>query len=344
MNIYKILRLAGNNGIPPFLKIMGLWLMHWSGKRTIGIFIDPVMGCNLRCKMCYFSDPVKRRSLKGVISDEYLDQVEKALFHRALKLQIGCGAEPTLYNKLPELISRGKRSGIPYISITTNGQLLASDKIDLRQLAEAGLNELTLSLHGTTSEIYENLMPGAKYQTLLESLREIASVKHDFKDFKLRINLTINSLNITDLTADKFWGLFQNTRPDVIQLRPVQKIGESEWNDFDLTPLHEHYDATIGQISKRCAGLGITCITPSIADLDEIATEQYGASALIEDITYCYVSPQNCYKPDFDPAADTYESYHRRHHTSKMLFQRIFNASGGSRQRNTSKKLNYRIN
>lgn len=343
MNIYRLLRFAGNNGMPPFLKIMGLWLMHRSGKRTIGIFIDPVMGCNLRCKMCYFSDPIKRRSLKGIVSDEYLNQIEKALFHRALKLQIGCGAEPTLYNKLPELILRGKKCGIPYISITTNGQLLAAGKINLRHLAESGLDELTLSLHGTTPDIYETLMPGAKYLSLLDLLHDLESVKRDFKGFKLRINFTINSLNLADLTADKFWGLFQNVRPDIIQLRPVQKIGESEWDDFDLTPLRKHYDRTIGQIIKRCAELGITCIAPSIGDLENVSTYQNGTSATIENVTYCYVSPQECYKPDFNPAEDTYESYHRRHHTSTMLFQRIFNPSGGSRQRKTSKKLNYRI-
>ena len=84
--------------------------------------------------MCYFSDSKKRGQVKGNMSDEELDKVEKALFHRALKLQIGCGAEPTLYPHLAELVKRGHRAGIPYISLTTNGQLIATGRVNLEQL------------------------------------------------------------------------------------------------------------------------------------------------------------------------------------------------------------------
>lgn len=343
MNIYRLLRFAGANGLPPSLKIMGLWAMHLLGKRTLGIFIDPVMACNLRCKMCYFSDPAKRATLKGVVTDGYLDKVEKALFHRALKLQIGCGAEPTLYPQLPSLIARGKRCGIPYISLTTNGQLIANGKIDLRSLVASGLNEITLSLHGTTREIYESLMPGANFDNLRSLLKDVSSVKQEFGDFKLRVNYTINSQNIADLTPEKFWGLFKETLPDIIQLRPVQKIGESEWDDFDLSPIRENYDATICAIEKRSRELGIVVIAPSLYNLDQVASEQNGSSATIEDLTYCYVSPQSCYKDDFNPDTETYESYHRRKRTASKLFSRIFRPNAANRSRKTTKKLNYDV-
>lgn len=341
MNIYRILRIVGAKGLPPSVKIAGLWAMHILGKRTLGIFIDPVLSCNLRCKMCYFSDSAKRKSLHGSISGDYLDNLEKSLFHRALKLQIGCGAEPTLFPRLADLIARGKAGGIPYISLTTNGQLIAEGKIGLRQLVDAGLNEITLSTHGTTPEIYEQLMPGAKFENLLALLNEISAIKGNNPDFKLRINFTINSLNIHDLDSDKFWGLFKDTRPDIIQLRPVQKIGESAWTDFDLTPIRENYDSTIGAIGKRCKELGIVFIAPSQDNLEQVASEQGGFSAAIEDFTYCYVSPDHCYKPDFNPATDTYETYHRRHHTASAMFRRIFKSS--ARNRNTTKKLNYNV-
>ncbi len=152
LNIYKILKLAAGNNLPAPLRLFGLWGMHIARRRTIGIFIDPVLACNLRCKMCYFSDAEKRARMKGILSKHDLDRVEKALFKRALKLQIGCGAEPTLYPDLEDIVRRGKVSGIPYISLTTNGQLIAEGKVSLMQLAESGLNELTLSLHAHLTE------------------------------------------------------------------------------------------------------------------------------------------------------------------------------------------------
>ena len=62
---------------------------------------------------------------------EKLQQVQTSLYHRTLTLQIGCGAEPTLYSDLEGIVVQGRQRGFPYISLTTNGQLIASGKVDL---------------------------------------------------------------------------------------------------------------------------------------------------------------------------------------------------------------------
>ena len=69
--------------------------------------------------------------------------------------------------RLAEIIARGKNAGVPYISLITNGQLIASGKVSLPDLVKAGLNEITLSMHGTRQETYEHLMTGAKFSNLL---------------------------------------------------------------------------------------------------------------------------------------------------------------------------------
>ena len=77
MNIYKLLKLASCGKIPPFVKLLGLWAMHITGRRYIGIFFDPVLACNLRCRMCYFSNESRRKELSGVITSRQLDDVER---------------------------------------------------------------------------------------------------------------------------------------------------------------------------------------------------------------------------------------------------------------------------
>ncbi|MDE7335161.1 MAG: radical SAM protein, partial [Muribaculaceae bacterium] len=264
MGIYEYLKLAVSGRIPDRLKLLGLWAFLVSGRRLAGVFFDPVMACNLRCKMCYMSDPEGRKPMKGQRIDETgFERIRKAFFKRALKLQIGCATEPTLFNGLPEIIAKAKADGVPYIALTTNGKQIARGNVDLAELAASGLNELTLSMHGTSKEIYEELMPGAAYDELLALTRKIAEAKRRHPGLKLRVNYTINSRNIGDLEADRFWQLWQpDGMPDIVQLRPVQKMGETEWNDFDLTPLKERYDATIGAIKKKCTELGIACIAP----------------------------------------------------------------------------------
>lgn len=343
MNIYRLLRLAASTAMPAPLKLLGLLAMHLTGRRTIGIFIDPVLACNLRCRMCYFSDPVQRAGMHGIIADADLDRIGKALFRRALKLQIGCGAEPTLYKDLEGLVRRGRQSGIPYISLTTNGQLIAAGKVSLQSLVAAGLDEITISLHGTSKEIYEELMPGASYDRFVALVDMLAGIKTAYPKFRIRVNYTVNSLNVTDLADDRFWRLWSAVQPDIVQLRPVQELGETSWKDFDMTRLKELYADTIGSVVGECRKRGIMCIAPSLGQLDTVSTDQDAVSATIEDVTYCYVGPRSCYKADFDIATDSYESYHRRVGTAMRLLRQAFSLNRGGRRRKVVKKLNYKV-
>lgn len=345
MNIYKYLKVAVSGRIPDRIKLLGLWAFLVGKRRMVGVFFDPVMACNLRCKMCYMSDTKGREPMKGQkIEAGYLDRMARAIYGRTLKLQIGCATEPTLYPALTDIISHAKAHGVPYVSITTNGKMIAQGRHNLSEMAEKGLDEITLSLHGTSKEIYEELMPGGKFEELQKLTHMIAEAKKKYPGLKLRVNYTINSRNIQDLEADRFWGLWkEGGLPDIIQLRPVQNMGDTEWNDFDLTPLKERYDSTIGAIRKRSAELGISCIAPELSQIDEVATDQDFTSALIKEITYCYVSPTSMYSPEF-MADDTFDKYHKRKKTSSRLMKAIFSLDHKSQKKDSSKHLNYRVN
>lgn len=344
MNLYKLMKMAVGHGLPRPVKLAGLAAMFRLRRRTAGVFLDPVMACNLRCRMCYFSDPEKRARMKGIMSDRQLDVCAKSIFPYALKLQIGCGAEPTLYPDLEQIIAAGREYGVPYISLTTNGQLIGSGKCPLEPLVRAGLNELTLSLHGTTQEVYENLMPGANFETFCRLTAEIARVKRLYPDFKLRVNYTVNSLNVHDLKGDRFWNLWhEGGLPDIVQLRPVQKIGDSDWKDFDPQPLIDNYDTSIGAVAAECRKRGIMCIAPTCGQIEAVVGDQDEMAALIEELTYVYVSPQSCYNDDFNPEQETYAAYHKRRHTVRRLLGAALRPASSGHGKNVSKKLNYTI-
>ena len=50
---------------------------------------------------------------------------------------------------------------------------------------------------------------------------------------------------------------------DILQLRPIQKIGESEYRDFDLTNIHARYDAVLVPLIEECRRRHITCLAPN---------------------------------------------------------------------------------
>lgn len=296
-NIYNILRL-GTQIKSRRLKLLGIWLFHVLGKRYIGVFLDPVLACNFRCKMCYFSDEEKRKSLRGTLKYEEIEAIAGSLFHRVLKLQIGCGAEPTLHKDLVKIIALGKRYNVPYVSLTTNG----------------------------------------KFDLFRRLLADVAEIKKQHPQFKLRINYTINNDNLEEL--NRIWEVVGDEL-DILQLRPIQKIGESEYQDFDLTNIYARYDAILVPLIEECRRKHIICLAPDKQNI--IVLEENDADDnSIEKITYCYVSPQECWQDEFDYRTETFESYAAAHHMGRKLLWKVFGRKA-RRKADVTRKMNYNI-
>ena len=334
-DIYRILRL-GTRIKSRRLKLLGLWLFHVLGRRYIGVFLDPVLACNFRCKMCYFSDEEKRKSMRGTLRYDEIEAIAKSLFHRALKLQVGCGAEPTLHKELVRIIALGKKYRVPYISLTTNGNLLTLEQ--LTAAVENGLDELTLSAHGFTQETYEYLMTNGKFELFKQLLANVAEVKKKHPQFRLRINYTINNANLEELS--RIWEV-AGGELDILQLRPIQQIGNSEYNDFDLTTIYARYDAVLQPLIEECRRRNITCLAPDKQNI-VVLEENKAEDNSFEKLTYCYVSPNECWQEDFDYRQETFETYASRHHMGRQLLGKVFGKTR-RQQVDVTRKMNYNI-
>lgn len=332
MNIYKLLkinRLIKNHRI----KFFGLYLLHKFNMRYLAVNLDPVLACNLRCKMCYFTDKDYVKTLKGQFNDADVNRVAKVIFKRALKLQIGCGTEPTLYKNLTNIVQLGKHYKVPYISITTNANLLDEEKI--KDLLDAGLNEFTISLHGVKKETYEGFMKKANYEKFHSVFRTFAKLKSKY-DFRVRINYTFNKDNFYELT--EFFDHFNGESFDILQIRPIQRIGNTEYNDFDLESLRSDYTSVIQKIKDKCLYNNITLLAPNQIPIKKEVNE----TSFIFDYTFCYVSPKSFWKEGFDWRNDSFNNYSRKIGWSKQLFLNVFRSK---KQLNAfHNRLNYEIN
>lgn len=310
MEVYRLLKIV-NRIHSSRLKMFGLWCAHIFGKRYYGVFFDPVFGCNYRCQMCYFSNPEVRRTKIGKMSDAQIAVAAKNLFGQALKLQIGCGAEPMLaYPAVLKLIELGKQYGVPYISLTTNGALVTQE--NLTQMAEAGLDELTISLHGITRETYERLMgKTAKFDTFVALVETIRMVKQNYPALKVRVNYTMNADNVDEL-AD-FDTLFANIPIDYLQLRPIRQIGYTEYKNFDLTHVAECLETVIRPLAERCHQHGITVLVPEQIHIERFERKQTvdARNRLVVSWAYQSVNPEN-------------STLTRPAHLSRMMWQAIW--------------------
>ena len=340
MNTYALLKinsLIKNHRI----KFLGLWLLNILNKRTISVYFDPVLACNLRCKMCYFSDAERIRSnKKGIINEEDLNFIAKALFKNALKLQVGCGAEPTLYKNVEKVFSLGKTYGVPYMSLTTNGNLLTEEKI--KQLCLSGLDEFIISLHGVTKKTYEFFMQGADYKTFLTNLKLISEEKKNYPNLKLRINYTFNQDNFEELKD--FFTVFKDISIDVLQLRPIRKLGNSEYRNFDLIPLESKYSSVLRKIKEEAKKRGITLLSDEKLNTNEGGNSNSASNqSYMVEYTYCYISPQHCWQNDFDFRTETFAQWSKRTHWKRMIFGNIFKSKKEIQKELRSGMLNYSV-
>jgi len=297
------------------MKKFGIFILHLLGRRYLAVFLDPVLGCNLRCRMCYFSDSEYRKRAKGIFQLDELTKIANAFFHRTLKFQIGCGAEPSLFSYNTMLIRLAKQHKVPYISMTTNANLL-TDK-DLWCFVEAGLDEITLSLHGVTRESYEYFMTGGSFDAFCKAMSVLTEIKQVYPRFKIRVNYTVNQDNMKELVL--FFDVFGKYSVDILQIRPIQKIGNSEYNTFSWDKLYRSYDEVIKKVRNESMRHGVVCIAPEKINLQTASDDESIAEA-----TYCYISPQYVWLEDFNLNQDTFDSFSKRTKRTKTLFRHIF--------------------
>ena len=82
------------------------------------------------------------------------------------------------------------------------------------------------------------------------------------------MNYTINADNAAELIHLK--DIFKDINPDVIQIRPIQCIGDSAYNNFSLKEIENNYLKWIKPVIDYCKQMNITCIYPTISSLNTL--------------------------------------------------------------------------
>lgn len=114
--------------------------------------------CNNNCIFCLDGE---RKDRFHRTRKEIKKRIDEGVKEGATRLVLS-GGEPTIHPNILEFIRYGKKKGYKRIQIITNGRMLAYRSL-VNSLKEAGLDEVTFSLHGHTKEIHDAMtrMPGS---------------------------------------------------------------------------------------------------------------------------------------------------------------------------------------
>lgn len=141
--------------------------------------------CNLRCIYCMPAKGIKLKRAKEILSYEKIIQIVREAAKLGIyKIRL-TGGEPLVRKNISYLVSQLKAiNGIQEVSMTTNGVLLASMALELK---EAGLDRLNISLDALDPELYKLITRGGDVYRVLEAIEAVLQV--GFK--KTKINMVL---------------------------------------------------------------------------------------------------------------------------------------------------------
>jgi len=143
------------------------------------IQVRPTTLCNLRCPFCSTaSNDPNIHSTDYEVEPDYLIKTIKEVVNfkecNNTEINIDSVGEPLMYPKLTYLIKEIKKiPQVKKISMQTNGTLLTKDNI--KQLEQAGLNHINLSIHTLDEKQAKELSGNSNYdiKKILNLLKEI---------------------------------------------------------------------------------------------------------------------------------------------------------------------------
>lgn len=156
------------------------------------IQIQTVSPCNASCVMCPW--PTTKDLPQGAMSDAIFAKLVAEMAGRGVeRTSLFLMNEPLLDRKLPARTALVKQR-MPETStvVYTNGSLLGERLA--RELAEAGLDEINVSVNGFDAATYEKWMPGIEFATVMANLHELAEAQRKGQLGRMRIRLAVLDL------------------------------------------------------------------------------------------------------------------------------------------------------
>ena len=172
--------------------------MHRPVTHLTKIYIEPTVACNLDCITCFrnaWDQPI------GKMTEETFERILNGLkqLHPIPDVYFGGIGEPLFHPKTIEWIRRIKQELGVKVELITNGTTLTERKA--RELIDAGLDVLWVSLDGATPESYADVRMGAELPVILENLRRLFKMRKGghFPQPEIGVAFVAMKRNIKDL-------------------------------------------------------------------------------------------------------------------------------------------------
>ncbi|MGB6822145.1 MAG: GTP 3',8-cyclase MoaA [Candidatus Acidiferrales bacterium] len=210
------------------------------GRQITDLRVSVTDRCNFRCVYCRSANPENHMAEHNLLSWDELERLARILVGLGIKKVRVTGGEPLVRPGVEEFISRLRALGVPDISLTTNGQLLAER---CERLVAAGLNRINISLDSldrakfdkiTRTRSFDRVMAGidAAQASPLRPVKVNAVLVRGLNDdeveafaaFARERDLIMRFIEFMPLDADRAW-----TRDLFVPAEEVRRRIEARW-------------------------------------------------------------------------------------------------------------------
>ena len=187
------------------------------------VWIRISSSCNAHCIFC-----LDAQSHLGKFADEDMvkEKIKNSYDPSVRNRVILSGGEASINPKFPEYIAYAKEVGYDRVQTVTNGIMFANHEFT-DKCVEAGLEEITFSMHGHTQKLHD-LLVGVK-GAFEKAFAGLLYVKKKHPSVIVNIDICVNKINYKYLADILSFYIRHGVKEfDVLQLTPFNKaVGEN---------------------------------------------------------------------------------------------------------------------
>jgi len=190
--------------------------------RYLNVFIEQNNTCNLKCRMCGFSDPRVASVPRYHMPTWLFEAIARQIFPATTYLHMSLMTEPFMTPDFPDRLLLIREYGVPYSLVVTNGTLLTEKKIE--RILDAQITSLSFSIDGGTRQIYEDIRVGARLDTVLSNIELFKELRNRRGAAlpRLRINHVLMQRNLDHF--EEFLALLGSLGAEQVDVRTVEPM------------------------------------------------------------------------------------------------------------------------
>ncbi|MBK5259256.1 MAG: radical SAM protein [Thermoanaerobaculia bacterium] len=211
--------------------------------------------CNLRCKMCGFSDSRVSDLSQYDMPRWLFDRIALQVFPRANYVCLSLMTEPFMTRDFADRLASVREAGLPFSEIITNGTLLTETACE--KIVDARISRVIFSIDGGSKAVFEDIRVGARFETVLRNFALLRRVRASGPSGlpRLRINHVLSTANIDHFTD--FLSLAASMQTDEVAVRTISRMSNAILQESTDEAFWQKVRGVRKELMNFCATTGI---------------------------------------------------------------------------------------